>query len=79
MAAWRFWWEEPRRCCLSVSSDRAAVSSEGLYANAAPLLGHGAVRAAVVGRDARPPTDDELAEMRRLVSIAMEGLIMVLR
>ena len=56
----------------SVAEYRSALGREQLYANMAPLLGHGTVRAAVIGRDARPPTDDELAEMRRLVAQAMD-------
>ena len=55
-----------------VAQYRSALAERGLYANMAPLLGHGTVRASVIGRDARAPTDDELAEMRRLVAVAMD-------
>jgi N-acyl-D-aspartate/D-glutamate deacylase len=61
-----------RRRFGGVGEYRAALAGEGLYANIAPLLGHGAVRASVVGRDARPPTDDELRDMRRVVATAMD-------
>ena len=41
--------------------------------NVAALVGHGSVRQEVMGLDRRPPSDDELAEMRRLVAEAMEA------
>lgn len=40
--------------------------------NIAPLVGHGAVRTAVMGHDQRPPTPDELAEMRVLVRESLD-------
>ncbi|MCR6030743.1 amidohydrolase family protein [Nocardioides sp. zg-579] len=40
--------------------------------NVAPLVGHGTVRVAVMGVDQRPPTDDELDRMRRLVAESLE-------
>jgi len=40
--------------------------------NMATLVGNGTVRSAVVGYDQRPPTADELKEMRRHVAQAME-------
>jgi N-acyl-D-amino-acid deacylase len=39
--------------------------------NVAASVGHGAVRAEVMGTDARTPTDDELRKMRRLVAEAI--------
>lgn len=39
----------------------------------APLVGHGAIRAAAMGFDNRRPTADELAAMRRLTAEAMEA------
>src|SRR5437762_6944571 len=52
----------------------AAVRRQGPYANLAVLVGHSAVRTAVMGEDAsvrKQPTDAELAEMKRLVAEAM--------
>ncbi|MGY4706567.1 N-acyl-D-amino-acid deacylase family protein [Candidatus Bipolaricaulota sp. J31] len=40
--------------------------------NVAPLVGHGTVRLAVLGPEDRDPTPEELAEMERLVNMAME-------
>jgi len=45
----------------------------GLGANIAHLVGHGAVRVAGMGFDARDPTDEELERMRGLVAEAMEA------
>ncbi len=39
--------------------------------NVAPLVGHGAIRAAVLGIEDRAPTSDELAEMKKLTREAM--------
>ncbi len=56
-----------------------AVRGAGPYANLAVLVGHSAVRTAVMGDDAsvrKEPTAAELAEMKRLVGEAMnEGAI----
>ena len=51
---------------------RDDLATVGMAANLAPLLGHGSVRAAVVGHDARPPTADELARMVRVTEQAMD-------
>jgi N-acyl-D-aspartate/D-glutamate deacylase len=45
----------------------ASLERAGPVSNVAPLVGHGAIRTAVLGFDNRPPTDDELTTMRRLV------------
>jgi N-acyl-D-aspartate/D-glutamate deacylase len=53
----------------------AAVRRQGPYANLAVLVGHSAVRTAVMGEEAsvrKEPTAAELAEMQRLVAEAME-------
>ena len=50
-----------------------ALESQGTGPNVIHLVGHGTVRRAVMGQDAREPTPDELAEMKRLVARAMEG------
>lgn len=47
------------------------VSATGCAFNIAPLVGHGAVRIAVMGFDDRPPTAEELRQMQRLVRDAM--------
>ena len=52
-----------------------AVRRAGPYANVAVLVGHSAVRTAVMGEDAsvrKEPTAAELAEMKRLVGEAMD-------
>jgi len=43
----------------------------GLGANAAHLVGHGAIRSAAMGNDARAPSMDELQVMRELTREAM--------
>ncbi len=51
-----------------------AVRRRPAYANVAVMVGHSAVRTAVLGDEAstrKQPTDSELAEMKRLVSEAM--------
>ena len=40
--------------------------------NMAPLVGHGSIRAGVMGFDQRPPTPEELAEMERAADVAFE-------
>jgi N-acyl-D-amino-acid deacylase len=40
--------------------------------NVAALVGHGAVREAAIGQEARAPSDEELRAMRRLVGSALE-------
>lgn len=51
---------------------REHAEDRGLGMNIAPLLGHGALRGAVVGFEDRRATDDDIAAMRRLVAEAME-------
>jgi N-acyl-D-aspartate/D-glutamate deacylase len=48
---------------------RAAVT--GMFANVAPLVGHGSIRAAVLGFADRAPAVDELREMVRLAEAAL--------
>lgn len=45
----------------------------GTGPNIVQLVGHGSVRVKVMGRVNRPPTDDELDAMRRLVKEAMQN------
>jgi N-acyl-D-aspartate/D-glutamate deacylase len=61
-----------------------AVRRAGPYANVAVLIGHSAVRTAVMGEDAsvrKEPTGAEMAEMKRLVAEAMaqSGLALPIR
>src|SRR5207244_3456483 len=44
----------------------------GPVSNVAPLVGHNAVRAAVLGFENRAPTSDELRAMQRLVEEALD-------
>lgn len=48
------------------------VRGAGLYANLAPLVGHGSLRAGVFGMADRPPTNEELRRMSRLAEEALE-------
>ena len=48
------------------------LESSGIAPNVATLVGHGTVRFNVLGMDDREPTEEELAEMRSLVSTSLE-------
>ncbi len=48
------------------------MESKGIGLNVAPQVGHSAVRAAVGLREDRRPTEDEIKEMRRLVTESVE-------
>ena len=50
-----------------------ALERAGSTLNVATQVGHGTVRTAVVGMDARAPTADELAQMRRLVEESLDA------
>ena len=49
------------------------LEKRGLPCNIAQLVGHGAVRIAVMGDNERPPTPDELSRMKALVRESMEA------
>lgn len=49
-----------------------AIREAGLYANLAPLVGHGSLRAGVFGTVDRPPTNEELRRMGRLAEEVLE-------
>jgi N-acyl-D-amino-acid deacylase len=51
---------------------RDAVSAQGVYSNLAPLVGHGSIRVGTMGFDPRPPTEDQLRTMGRLLEEAFE-------
>lgn len=48
------------------------LDKQGIALNIAAVVGHGTVRANVVGHENRPPTDNELKEMKGHVRDAME-------
>ena len=50
-----------------------ALERNGVGVNIAPLVGHGAIRSSAMGYDNRPPTEDELNEMKKLVVEAMKA------
>ena len=56
----------------SLADYRRALATRKLAANIAPLVGHGTIRATVMGNDDRAPSDHELRQMRRLTAAAME-------
>lgn len=56
----------------SLSEFFAVVRERGLTTNHAWLVGHGTVRASVLGYENRPPTTAELEEMKALVRDSME-------
>ena len=56
---------------VDLAAQRAALEKGGLGGNVALLIGHGAVRRAVVGAENRAPTADELERMREVVRRAM--------
>lgn len=47
------------------------LDEHGVFMNAVPLAAHGALRIAAMGFDARAPSDDELATMRRQLEECM--------
>jgi N-acyl-D-amino-acid deacylase len=49
-----------------------ALEEKGLSINVAGLMGHGTIRAGVMGFDRRPPTDAELDAMKALIAQAMD-------
>ena len=57
---------------VDLATQRASLEKGGLGPNVALLIGHGSVRSAVIGRDNRAPTADELARMQALVRTGME-------
>ena len=60
-----------QRTWLSLADLYARVEQTGLACNYASFVGHGVIRAAVMGYGNRPPTDDERAEMRSLLRQSM--------
>ncbi len=58
---------------VDLAAQRKALLADGLGVNVALLVGHGSVRAAVMGMADRDPTPAELDRMRALVREAMEN------
>ncbi|MFB6201768.1 MAG: amidohydrolase family protein [Halorhabdus sp.] len=56
----------------SMAEYLAFLEADGVSLNVGSLIGHGNVRAAVVGYDDRAPSDNELADMQELVAEAMD-------
>ncbi len=51
---------------------REAISEFDMAVNLAPLVGHGSLRAGVMGMEDRPPVDDELARMESAAARAFD-------
>lgn len=49
-----------------------AVERNGMSINVCSYVGHGTLRMCVMGAEARPPSEHELAEMRKLLARAMD-------
>jgi len=61
---------------LPIGDALGRLQEQGLSINLATLIGHNAVRRAVMGEDAREPTPEELERMKQLVDRAMrEGAV----
>jgi N-acyl-D-amino-acid deacylase len=50
----------------------AALERRGLGLNYASFVGHGTIRACAMGFDMRPPTDDEMRAMKRMLEQAID-------
>jgi N-acyl-D-amino-acid deacylase len=57
---------------VSLKEFSEELERRGLGLNIAPLVGHGAIRIAAMGFEAREPSKDELDEMKELVGREME-------
>jgi len=61
---------------FAVAADHARLEAQKIGTNVVSYVGFGAVREAVLGKDARAPSPSELEQMRKLVAGAMcEGAI----
>jgi N-acyl-D-amino-acid deacylase len=61
-----------KRDWVDLEGYRARLLRQGIGLNHATLVGHGTVRAYVMGEDKRPPTPAELERMKKLIAEAME-------
>ncbi|MGO8993347.1 MAG: N-acyl-D-amino-acid deacylase family protein [Polyangiaceae bacterium] len=59
-------------CSPTLAHYRARLETAGISVNAAPLIPHGNVRAAVMGMAERAPTETEIGAMRELVAHGMD-------
>lgn len=58
---------------VDLDAQRTTMQALGVGVNVAPLVGHGAIRGAVIGGENRAPTGDERERMRTLVRTAMRA------
>lgn len=58
---------------IDTGSALGQISKQGIAANFGLFVGHGALRRHVMGMDDRPPTADELSQMKQLVADAMKA------
>jgi N-acyl-D-amino-acid deacylase len=58
---------------VDLDAQRAALQKNGLGLNVAMMIGHGAVRSAVLGMEDRAPTAEELKRMEALVQRGMDA------
>lgn len=56
-----------------IAGSIAYIEKNGAGPNMVHLIGHGSVRGTVIGPDDRKPTADEMAEMKKMISDAMEA------
>jgi N-acyl-D-amino-acid deacylase len=61
------------RSALKISDQLERWEKQGIGTNAASFVGHGSIRAAVMGMKNLPPTQREIHEMKRLIADAMES------
>lgn len=57
---------------LPISDTLTAIEQNSASVNFATFVGHGSIRALIIGNEDRPPTDDELQSMRGEVRKGME-------
>ncbi len=58
---------------VDIAAQRRTLEEGGIGVNVALMIGHGSVRREVLGMEARPATDGEMAEMAALVRAGMEA------
>jgi N-acyl-D-amino-acid deacylase len=68
---WESYWTVPPVTWRTFGEYLEAVETGGCAINVAALVGHGALRAAVMGFDDRPAGARELAAMKRLLAASM--------
>ncbi len=58
---------------LPITDTFAAIEANPASVNFGTFVGHGSIRRAIIGDDDRPPTEEELEQMRAVVRAAMEA------